>query len=327
MNPKEAYAFLDVSEDISDDELKKQYKQLSKKYHPDLYKDDPDKFKRINEAYQLIRDYRDNPHKYRAQGGFTGHSGIDFNAIFNGGVFNFGRNKPSAKQHHYPPIELKISLSFKESVVGATKQIEFDRFVKCEACNGNGLEFKHNGCSGCNGFGRVIGGSGGMMYSSSCQKCYGRNVQNVKCDKCQAKGTIKSHSNLSVNIPTGIADKATLRLQGVGNYGGSSMFGDEYNAAMILVSVEKDPDLTLIGSDVVCGVDLSLVDVLVGCERSVRTINGEQSITIPKLSKNKDEVILDGLGIPGSGNQRVILNVIYPTDVNGLIEYLTKEKN
>src|SRR5258708_38265697 len=210
MDIREAYKVLNISQDISDEDLKKTYKQLAKEHHPDKT-GDQETFKKINEAHQAITDYRQNPHKHQQQ--FSGFGGFEINLedILTGFV---GTNNKKQKSHNNSNINIDINLSFKESVIGISKNIEFDRLIKCNGCDGQGLKFKSNGCKHCNGFGRVVNNSGNMMFSSSCNKCYGRNIQNETCIKCTGKGVLSNKINLSIPVPPGTPDNTVLQLRG-----------------------------------------------------------------------------------------------------------------
>jgi molecular chaperone DnaJ len=323
MNIQEAYSTLDVKEGISDTELKSIYKSLAKKYHPDVYKEDTSRFSKINEAYQLITDYRKNPEKYNPPaspfgGGFSGFN-ININDILNGGF-----NRSQRQEADVQPINLNTKISFKESVLGVEKELTYKKKIKCDGCNGNGKEMISNGCKSCNGFGRVIQQQNNSTYTSGCNKCHGRNIQSKDCIKCKTKGCKEIEVNVKINIPPGNA--TTLRIQGAGNYAGSSFLGDAYSDVFLTVNVETDPDLTLIGTDVVYNLKLPLVDAITGCKKEIRTIYDTRTIIVPAKSKNREEVIIDGCGIKQArGNQRVILNVEYPDDIDGLVEFLKKE--
>jgi molecular chaperone DnaJ len=320
MNLQEAYNILEVQDNISDHELKSVYKKLAKQFHPDVYKSDKDKFKKINEAYQLITDYRKNPDKYNphVRSPFQGGFNIDLNDLFNG----FSRSQKN--DINIQPINLNTKISFKESVLGVEKEVSYKKTIKCESCSGNGKEPQSNGCSLCNGFGRIIQQQGNMHYSTGCNKCHGQNVKLKDCLRCKSKGALEVDVNVKINIPPG--NSTTLRIQGAGNYSGSAgIMGDLYSDVFFRVDVEPDPDLKLDGSDVVCNLQLPLIDALTGCSVNIRTIYDTRIIDIPAKSKNKDEIIINGCGIKQArGNQRVILDVDYG-DTEKLIEFLKQE--
>jgi molecular chaperone DnaJ len=330
MNISEAYKLLEINQNCSDDELKAQYKNLDKLYHPDIYKTDPNKFKEINAAYQMICDHRENPHKNNPfAGGRSPFTTVNISDIFS--QFGFDQDN-SAQFNHRPPI-VDIRLSFKESVIGATKKINFKRYTKCNDCGGKGLDRKKNGCDQCDGFGRVIKVQGPMHFSSSCTKCYGKNVKTSKCGHCAGKGCLSVDMEENINIPPGIHDGIQLRAPTIGHFVGNNPFGgDQYGHVDIRVKVDKDNFLILEDRDVILNIKISLLDVLTGVEKEVNTINGFERIKIKPLSKNKDEVIIKDGGVPAmpghkAGVQRVILNVEYPTDPTNLIKALKEEMN
>jgi molecular chaperone DnaJ len=323
MDINAAYNLLGVSKDITDDDLKKEYKKLAGKFHPDICAD-KDKFKHINEAYQLITDYRANPEKYNPLpfAGFGGNGfGINLNDIING----FGRARETGVNIKAEPINLHTKISFKDHVVGIDRDLVFKKNVKCVSCNGNGKEAVGNGCPACDGFGRITRQQGHMVMQMGCNRCQGKNVRHKDCDKCSSKGFVEMEANVKVHIPPGVS--GVLRMQGSGHFIGNNMFGDSYTDAYLHVDVIPDPDLTLVDVNVVSTVKISMLEALEGCEKTVRTIYGTRKINIPVQARNKDEIKLDGCGIKQmNGSQRVIIDTYYPENVEGLKGYLRGEK-
>jgi molecular chaperone DnaJ len=324
MNLQEAYNIVGASENTPDDELKQIYKSAAKKYHPDVYSD-KEKFKIINEAYQLIIDSRQHPEKYSSpfgsspfgsQGGF----GINISDLFN----NFGgQQQTQARIPKLQDPQLSINLTFKQSILGHEQEIKYSKATKCETCDGQGVQLLSNGCKHCNGFGRIMQQNGQMMFSSTCGHCRGQNIKNNKCNACSAKGYILKETIEKINIPPGITNNATLRVQNAGNYQGASIFGEAYGNVILNIKVEKDNELELVGNDVVFNLKLSLLDALSGCQKEVKTINGTQNINVLPLSKNKDEIVLSGLGVKDKGGvERIVLSIAYPDDIDKLKEYL-----
>ena len=322
MTPAEAYVILGLSETVSDDELKAKHKELVFQYHPDRNKTaDPNKLSEINAAVQLVQDSRANPHKYQQHQ--TGFNVVDLGGI--GDIFSsfFGQNNRSAPQQSNPPPAVDISISFRESVLGCDKTITYKRMGKCAACEGKGLEFLSNGCQSCNGFGKVIQNRPGMQFQTICQKCQGRNVQNKKCQVCNVKGCIEQEVSTSVKVPAGVPNDITMELPHAGNFmGNQGLFGDTYTSVFIRVNVEPSEGLELIGQDVVSRLTIPLIEALTGTKHIVPSIDGPKEISIEPLTKHQQEIILPSLGVAGKGNQRVIINVEYPTDVSKLIEAL-----
>jgi molecular chaperone DnaJ len=329
MNIKEAYNLLGVSEDISDEDLKKEHKKLVIKYHPDIFKSDPEKLKTINSAYQYIQEYRTNPQKFQQQGSpfQNGHNpfGDDIMSFIRQSMG--GQGRVQHRQHQVQPINVNVNISFKESVLGTDKELTYNKSIKCHTCDGAGEERIKNDCKHCDGFGKKIQRQGNMVFQQQCNQCYGRGVKEKECDKCGSNGMINAETRVNVHIPPG--NSATLRLQGAGHYAGSAMFGDAHTDVFVNVNVEKDPDLTLEGNDVVSHMKISLVEALTGTSKQIRTIYDTRIIDIPAKAKNKDEIALQGCGVRiRNGAQRVVLDVDYGNNTDALIKFLKKkEKN
>lgn len=325
MKLSEAYSILELSSNASPEEAKKKYRSLTKKYHPDLNKepDAEDKFKKINEAYECVKSGKGNEPEYNSSHNHQSWSmGIDLNDLF-------GQHR--SQQHRIrneSNIALKASISFKESVLGHKHNLSYKRKVKCESCDGSGSKLINNGCSECGGQGVIITRQGNMITQRACHKCHGRH-QSENCAECKTNGFLEVETSISVNIPAGISNGQTLRLQHMGNYSGSvSNFmgmSDMYTDANLSVCVEDSNGMSIVGSDVISHLNISLYDALQGCSKNVITIDGEKSININCKSKNKDEVIIPKLGLNKVGNHRVILNVEYPENVEDLIKYLNKD--
>lgn len=311
MNLKEAYSLFGLNESSSQEDVKKKYRELTKKYHPDLNKETgaEDKFKKINEAYEKIQKGEDTP---TMPFGFA--EDIFSNFPFN----NFSRNEASINIQH---ILINCNLTFKESILGANKEISFERKIKCTDCSGAGYKVLDNGCSKCKGKGQIPGVQGNTIFIQTCDKCRGK-IQRQSCNKCDSSGSVTSQTTISVTIPGGISDGNILRLQGIGNYAGSFMGGDQYTDAHVRLYVDKDPELTLVGDTVVTTIQISLLEALQGTKKVVKTVLGNKEINIKALSKHNDVIIIPNVGVNGSGIQKVILDVAYPKDTSKLINVL-----
>lgn len=304
MNLKEAYAELELSEGVPPEEAKKKYRELAKRYHPDRNKE-PDaeaKLKKINEAYECIQNGKGND-RQSMQGGWN----------------PFHQQQVVQVEH----VQISETISFKESVLGCKKELKYQRQQKCQTCDGAGDVKLNNGCKKCGGKGQIIHRQHNMIMTSTCPECQGRSSVE-ECKKCHGEGLQHTDVAVHVSIPPGILHGSTLRLQNMGNYAGS-MLGimDSYTDAYLNVSVISEPGLSIEGKDVVSSVNIPLLDALKGCSRQIKTIFGQQDITIPPTSKNKEEVLLPKCGVEGTGNQRVILQVEYPNDVSHLIDLLS----
>jgi molecular chaperone DnaJ len=316
MNLKEAYSILEIPSTATEAEAKKKYRELTKKYHPDVNKDAgaEDKFKKINEAYQIVSSGKGTD---REPNPFSNSSGNPFSGIQN----PFGRQ-------HYVRIEninLHTTISFKESVLGCKKDLKFNRKAKCQDCQGQGEYTINNGCDKCNGRGQTVTRQGNMVMMRTCDKCYGRS-STEPCKPCNATGMLEAEASISVTIPGGIQNGNVLRLSGMGHFIGSFGPLEQHTDVHLHVSVTPEKGLTLDGADVVSTIEISLLEALQGCHKSVNTIMGTKEVDIKSMSRNKEEIIIPRLGVNGSGNQRVILDVKYPEDVSKLVGILSNER-
>jgi molecular chaperone DnaJ len=317
MNLREAYSTLELSEGTSLSDAKKKYRELSKKYHPDVNKDpgSEDKFKKINEAYNRIQKGEDDPVDFAAS-----HNPFD---PFNG--FNpFNRTKP--KQYQVTNIVIDTNISFQESVLGSKKEISFKRKSKCQPCNGQGESIIDNGCTNCKGKGQVTSMQGNMIFVQTCNKCYGK-VKTSACTNCGSSGLLDSEVTITVTIPGGVMDGNVLRLAGMGNFAGQFMSADQYSDVHLYVRVSKDSELSLEGTAVISKLEISLLEAIRGCAKTVKTVLGNKEIIIKPLSRNYDQVIIPNMGVNRIGDQKVILDVKYPKNTANIIDALLQSED
>ena len=308
MKKKEAYSTLEISETSTDEEAKKAFRQLSKKLHPDN-KDTGDeaKFKKINEAYQAINNnkFDDNIQQHPGSGGVNPFYQQQFIQLEN--------------------IEIHTTLSFKDAILGCKKEFKFSRQTKCKSCNGAGEIKKNNGCTKCGGKGQIVNRQGFSVMIRTCDKCFGRSPADP-CSDCSQQGRVEGEASINVSIPGGVQAGNILRLGGMGHFVGFFMGQIEQHTDVFLhIQVTPETGLILDGAHVVSNLEISLLEALRGCRKTVKTILGEKEVDIKPKSKNKEEVIIPRLGVNGVGNQRVILDVIYPEDVTKLIGTLANE--
>jgi molecular chaperone DnaJ len=314
MNLNEAYSILELSPGVSPEDAKKKYRELTKKYHPDVNKEEgaEDKFKRINEAYQVVSTGKSTdkedfiPQQHNPFGGFN-----PFGNPF-GGTHRVIRAEN---------IDLFTQISFVESVLGCKKEITYQRKNKCQECDGQGDKKINNGCDKCGGQGQIVGKQGNMIFTRTCDKCWGR-TQTIACTACINTGVIDTTSSVSVTIPGGVVNGNILRLGGMGNYIGNIMGSDTNTDVMLHITVTPNDTLSIQGMDVISSINISLLEAIIGTKSVVATIDGEKEIIIPRLTKNKDEVIIPNLGVSRIGSQKVILHVEYPEDTEELVKVL-----
>lgn len=322
MNKTEAYKILESSPGTSEEDLKKKYRDLVKKYHPDVYKDDPNKLKTINEAYDVIKNGDKRPGFTRTNINADSIPPEVYDEIFsNFAGFSGFRQTKSSPSRNASNIFTETEVSFEESVLGTSKEIEIDREIKCAACGGEGFKAKKNNCTHCDGFGRSVTQGNGVYFATNCAFCIGQSTKE-ECTACEKKTFTKTKTKLKVQIPAGVSEDNTINLQGAGNYAHSSIFGDVYSNVLIRIKVKNETDLTLEGRDVKYVLELSLLESLTGCSKTVPTIQGETEISVPPGTRNNEEIVIPSLGVGKAGNQRVIFDVRYPDNKEKLISAL-----
>lgn len=343
---RDYYEVLGVSKGASDDEIKKAYRQMAKKYHPDLNPGDKEaeaKFKEANEAYEVLSD-KEKRQRYDqfghagvdpnyGAGGSGGAGGFDFDigdifSSFFGGGFGGGRQQnPNAPQRG-GDINANVTLSFEEAAKGCSKVIEVSRIEVCPDCSGSGAEkgSSPQTCPQCNGRGQVTTQQrtpfGVFSSSRPCPKCGGKGtVINNPCHKCHGVGRVQKPYKVNVNIPAGIDDRQIVTLRGEGNRG---INGGPAGDLRIGINVRPHPFFERDGYDVICNVTLSFAQVALGAEIKVPTLDGQVKYTVNAGTQPGDVFRLKGKGIQyingrGRGDQLVHITVEVP-------KHLTEEQ-
>ena len=339
MNNKNYYDILGVSPTATDDEIRKNYKRLAKKYHPDLHPDDKEseeKFKDINEAYEVLSDKTKREH-YDMYG--TADENFDMNYdpfstfrnMFRGGFEGFGRSRDQRRQYDIgSDLIYNLKISFNESVNGCKKNIKFKRNEPCKECNGTGSkDGKLHNCSYCNGTGIVtetkINGNFRYMNQYPCPHCHGtgKGVVN-KCGKCN-DGKVVVEKELEITIPAGVKDGTKLVAHNEGNRG-----VDGNGHLIVVVSVEKNDYFYREGDNVYINYNMNYSQAVLGDTIKVPTIYGNSvEVKIPKGCKigtklkvrcNGFKDIYNGL----KGDMYIILNLKIPTNIDEKYEKAVK---
>ncbi len=316
MDVQEAFSILGISKESTSDEIKSKYKELAKKHHPDVSKapDANDVFKKINEAHKVAQDFKAGKYKQN-----IGHNNAWQKAVDD--LFNNGPFRRTASPNLNPP-EIKVKISFEESVLGCIKTINYNRFVKCDSCGGRGICIHSNGCSSCDGYGQSVSINHNMMISSPCQKCFGKDVKREDCSPCYGEGVVKTETSASVNIPAGVKNGQMLKLRGCGNFIINS-FVEGYSDAHLNVDVEKNDFMEINNKDIISNINITLLEALTGHSLKFKTVYGEIDLNIPPASKNKDCIPIKGYGVKGTdGSHKFIVNINYPNNIDKLIESL-----
>lgn len=344
-NKRDYYEVLGISKSASKQEIKKAYRRLAKKYHPDMNKsqDAEEKFKEVQEAYEVLSNdqkktaYDQYGHAGTSgfNGGFNEYPGSDFSGFdFSGfgdyadigSIFDsffggaFGRNAPP-KEQRGSDLQVKLELDFEEAVFGKEKTIEYKRQVHCDSCNGSGAK---NGtsketCSICKGQGRVTKVQrsflGAIQTTSVCSSCRGSGqVIKDKCTSCTGRGILEKNEKLKMKIPQGTPDGLILRYKGKGNAG---LDGGSYGDLYIQIEVKPHKRFERRGNDIYIEEEVDVISAVLGDEISVPTLYGNLKVKIKKGTQNGTIMKLKGKGAPklkgsGKGDQYIRLSIKIP---------------
>ena len=323
---KNYYDILGVNKNASDDEIKKAYRSLAKKYHPDLNPGNAEaaeKLKEVNEAFSVLSDKtkRQNYDTYGNENGPQGFSGFgggagdfggfssgdfgDFGDIFSnifGGAFGGGsRRRSRSGPEQGQDIQVKMKLSFVEAAFGAKKSVNLYRHETCPYCKGTGAKngTEYTTCSKCNGNGTVRQAQstpfGQVVSEGICPDCGGTGKKiKIKCEHCNGAGTTRENRTIELNIPGGVDTDQVLTLRGQGEAGRN---GGPAGDMQILIQVEPHKILKRDGYDVYEEVPISFTDALLGSKIKVAGINETLEITVPELPQTGTVLTVKGKGI------------------------------
>lgn len=347
---RDYYEVLGVSKGASDDEIKKAYRKLAKKYHPDMNPGDKEaeaKFKEVNEAYSVLSD-----EQKRARYDQFGHAGVDpnygaggpgggfggfdmgdidlgdiFGSFFGGGGFGgFGgggarRNGPQKGES----LRANLTITFEEAAFGCEKEINLNRTEECDECHGSGCQpgTTAETCPDCRGTGvvRVQQRTGGFAFSSTaaCTRCQGTGkIIHSPCKSCGGSGSVKKSKRITVTIPAGIDDGQAVSLRGQGNAGKN---GGPAGDLIVGVRVKPHPQFRRDGTTVLYEQPVTFFQAAMGAELEIPTIDGKVKYTLPAGTQTGTTFRLRGKGIPklrgrGRGDQYVTIRVQVPTSMN-----------
>jgi len=336
---KDYYEVLGVSRDATADDLKKAFRQLAMKYHPDRNpdnKESEEKFKEINEAYSCLSDVQKRAHYDRfgtAEGMGGGYSGAGFGDIFEdifGDFFgNFGgarRQRPAKGSD----LRYDLSISLSDAVFGTEKTIDFAKWETCGDCKGTGSEpgTTAETCTSCKGTGEVRFQQGFFSVSKSCGKCQGTGKKITHpCGKCRGAGRTQEHKSVSLKIPAGVDTGSRLRISGEGEPG---VYGGPYGDLYVVLNIEEHPFFKRDGTEIFCDVPVSFPQAALGTEIEVPTIDGTTKLKIPAGTQSGRLFTIKNKGVPrvGShhrGNQIVRIYVEVPTKLTARQKELLEE--
>jgi molecular chaperone DnaJ len=332
--PRDYYEVLGVSREASETEVKKAFRRLARELHPDVNDHDPEageKFKEAAAAYEVLSDperrrtYDAYGHEGLRSGGFepgAGFGSIDdiFQAFFGSG-FGFGGRQAAAGGDVAVAVEVELA----EVATGARREVTYDVVGSCEHCHGNGAEpgTPIETCERCGGVGELRQVTrtpfGQMVRSAPCDVCGGAGkIPETPCSTCGGSGRTRQSRTSAIEVPAGIEDGQRMRISGAGHAGDAGApAGDLY----VEVRVNEDERFERDGSDLISVVPVPATLAMLGTTVTVPTLEGEEEIEVEAGTQPGTEKVLRGVGLPRlnnrrRGNQRVILEVVVPTNLS-----------
>jgi molecular chaperone DnaJ len=354
MAKRDLYEVLGVQKSASREEIKKAYRQLAIKHHPDRNpgsNDAEEMFKEATEAYEILADERKR--QSYDQYGFAGLSGMgqpsaqDFSTIFQGfedifgdvsGIFDsfFGgggsRRRSSSRGQRGSDLRYDMEITFLEAAFGVKKEVTYARAEKCDACKGTGAD-KGSGrklCPTCGGSGQVRRNSGFFSIASTCPSCSGEGeIIEKPCSECRGVGTVRRSRTVTITIPAGIEDGKRLSLSAQGDGGANGApDGDLY----VFLRVQPHESFERDGKDVYCAIPISITQAALGADISVPTLDQKTvRVSVPPGTQNGRVLRLKNEGIPElhapsrRGDMYVKIVVRTPTKLNARARELLKE--
>ena len=337
---RDYYEVLGVSKDASKDEIKRAYRKMSKKYHPDINKEPgaEEKYKEVQEAYETLSDDQkraaydqygpDGANGFGGQGGFGGFDGGAgfggfediFSSFFGGGAT---RNPNAPRQGD--DLQYRVNLSFEEAIFGAEKEVHYNREATCKTCSGSGAKPGTSPvtCGRCHGQGVINVDTqtplGMMRRQVTCDVCHGTG-QEIKepCQTCHGTGHEKQSHKVSVKIPAGVETGQQIRLAGQGEAGFN---GGPYGDLFVIINVNPSDKFTRDGSTIYYTLNISFVQAALGDTVEVPTVHGNVEMTIPAGTQTGKTFRLKGKGAPrlrggSQGDQHVTVKIVTPTKLN-----------
>jgi|18_taG_2_1085343.scaffolds.fasta_scaffold04180_3 molecular chaperone DnaJ len=332
------YKILGVSKNASQDEIKKAYRKLAVKYHPDKNegnKSAEDKFKKISEAYSVLSDEQkraehDQPSfTARGRNPFSNFSGFgDIFGEFFGDSFSqdFSHSRQSRSRSRQssvrknPDLHLKLQLSFMDCVVGEEKSILYKRSILCKVCDGHGYDMtKDLGvCRYCQGHGKTTQRAGSMVIQTTCRACGGTGTEApLVCYGCHGQGTVDEETSSSVKIPKGVKSGQKIRLARAGHMISSAPPGDLY---LEIVAPDSHGEFTRKGDDIHSNTQIPFATAALGGEIQVNTISGEWVLRVPRGCEPGSTLMIHGAGVEThrgeKGNHYVNIDISVPKNLS-----------
>ena len=342
MNNQEYYDRLGVSKDASQEEIKKAYRKMSKKYHPDINKEPgaEEKYKEVQEAYDTLGDEQKRAAYdqygpagangfnggaggfggFDGAGGFGGFEDI-FSSFFGGGAAQRNPNAPRQGDD----LQYRVQLKFEEAIFGTEKEVTYNREATCHTCGGSGAKPGTSPvtCHKCHGQGVITVDTqtplGTMRRQVTCDVCHGTG-QEIKdpCPTCHGTGHEKEKHTVSVKIPAGVETGQQIRLAGQGEAGFN---GGPYGDLFVMITVQPSDKFEREGSTIYYTLNLNIVQAALGDVVDVPTVHGDVELSIPAGTQTGKTFRLRGKGAPklrggGQGDEHVTVKVVTPTKLN-----------
>ena len=349
-NKRDYYEVLGVQKGASEEEIKKAYKKMARKYHPDLNpgdKDAEEKFKEVNEAYEVLSDSEKkarydqfgfagvDPNFGAGAGGWgggAGGAGFDFGDLgdifgsFFGGGFGGGqaRRNPNAPQRG-ESIRMNLTISFEEAAFGCEKELTVDRYESCETCHGSGAApgTSPETCPDCGGSGvvqtRRQTPMGVFASTAPCSRCGGRGkIIKEPCKDCRGSGMVRRRRKIQASVPAGIDNGQTISIRGQGHAGKN---GGPAGDLLVTITVRPHELFRREGTSVLCEAPITFPQAVLGAELEIPTIDGKVKYDIPEGTQSGTTFRLKGKGIPalngrGRGDQYVTVYIETPRNLN-----------
>ncbi|MBV2129504.1 molecular chaperone DnaJ [Arsukibacterium indicum] len=336
MSKRDYYEVLGVAKGADDKDIKKAYKRLAMKFHPDRTQGDKgmeEKFKEVQEAYEVLSDEQKRAaydrfghagvDPNRGGGGFGGGAGGgDFGDIFGdvfGDIFGGGGRRGQSRAQRGSDLRYNLELNLEEAVKGKSVDIKVPTYVNCDSCDGSGAKkgTSAKSCPTCHGAGQVTMRQGFFAVQQTCPTCNGRGkIIPEPCSKCHGEGRVEKTKTLSVKIPAGVDTGDRIRLTGEGEAG---MHGAPAGDLYVQVNVRAHPIFQRDGNNLYCDVPLSFTTAALGGEIAVPTLDGRIKLKIPAETQTDKMFRLRGKGVQsvrGGGVGDLVCKVVIETPVN-----------
>ncbi|MEW6469003.1 MAG: molecular chaperone DnaJ [Bacteroidota bacterium] len=359
MSKRDYYDILGVGRNANAEEIKKAYRKMAIKYHPDKNPNDKtaeEKFKEAAEAYEVLSDpqkksrYDQFGHAGMGGngGGFGGFGGggmsmddifSQFGDIF-GGHFGFGGSQGGKRVHRGSNLRVKVRLTLEDILHGTEKKIKVSKYIKCATCHGSGAKdgSAHSTCKTCNGRGSVTRLTntilGQMQTTTTCPNCGGEGqVITDKCGTCYGDGIVKGEDVITLNIPPGVGEGMQMNVSGKGNAGPRGGINGDL---IVVIEEQEHPTLKRDGNNLLCEHILNFADAALGTSVEIPTLDGKAKVKIEPGTPAGKVLRLKGKGLPdingyGKGDLLVQINIWTPTHLSSeekkLLEKLRDSKN